>query len=97
MQVYATAGIEVNILGNKNYVKTKIDAGLQANVVQEVVTLQSRVFEDQNTVKKTEKILKTLADKEYKDPHQNNKNPIKIDLLRTKVTKQAQIMLDLKN
>ena len=93
-KVYATAGIEVNILGNKNYVKTKIDAGLQANVVQEVVTLQSRVFEDQNTVKKTEKILKTLADKEYKDPHQNNKNPIKIDLLRTKVTKQAQIARD---
>ena len=93
-KVYATAGIEVNILGNKNYVKTKIDAGLQANVVQEVVTLQSRVFEDQNTVKKTEKILKTLADKEYKDPHQNNKNPIKIDLLRTKVTKQAQIVRD---
>lgn len=44
--------------------------------------------------KKQKKILKTLADKEYKDPHQNNKNPIKIDLLRTKVTKQAQIARD---
>ena len=38
--------------------------------------------------------IRTLSKKQNKDPHQNNKNPIKIDLLRTKVTKQAQIARD---
>lgn len=89
-KVYATAGVEVNVLGSKNNVKTQVVVGTSSEIFQEIFSLQAQLTDDKALVAKADSLLSALAEKE--NNQEKNSNPqMRMDLLRTKVAKQAEI------
>ncbi len=89
-KVYATAGVEVNILGSKNNVKTQIVVGKSKEILHEIYTLQTSLTDAKAMIAKIEALLTSLEEKAGSQSDAE-KTKIKMELLRTKVTKQAEI------
>ena len=88
---YATAGVVANTIGNRHGVKTEVTAGKPMNLIQELFMLQSQVFDDKALVEKIETALKAVDDEAKENPLTEKKKQTRMELLRVKVGKQAEI------
>ncbi len=88
---YAASGVIASSVGNRHGVKTEITSGKPMNLIQEMFMLQSQVYDDKSLVVKIETALNN-AQKNYKDGQMTQKQNIaRMELLRAKVSKQADI------
>lgn len=88
---YAASGVIASSVGNRHGVKTEITSGKPMNLIQEMFMLQSQVYDDKSLVDKIETALNN-AQKNYKDGQMTQKQNIaRMELLRAKVSKQADI------
>lgn len=93
---YATCGVEAVTLGNMNEVKTKVHVGASADILKRIVDIQNRLTEANAVLIK---ITEGLAQFEAVAKERGiniNADERRIALLRTKMTKQAEISTDTK-
>ena len=88
---YATSGILASSVGNRHGVKTEITSGKPMNLMQEMFMLQSQVYDDKALVDKIDTALKKSALNLKNAEASQKKNIAKMELLRAKVSKQADI------
>ena len=77
--VYAIGGITVSIAGNKHNTHTALSAGQDLRIMKELLAVQNALQEDLSLVDKIDEALKICSEAQ------------KIDLLRAKVTKKADV------
>lgn len=88
---YAASGVIASSVGNRHGVKTEITSGKPMNLIQEMFMLQSQIYDDKSLIDKIETALNN-AQKNYKDGQMTQKQNIaRMELLRAKVSKQADI------
>lgn len=93
-EVYATSGIVARTIGNKHGVKTEITAGKPMELLQELFMLQSQIYDNQSLVDKIENTLKSVTESSEITPLTKEQQQTKMELLRAKVSKQAEIAKD---
>lgn len=89
--VYATSGVDVAVVGNMNEVKTNIHVGTNTSVLKEIIDLQNQMTEANEMVEKITGGLQQfdIVSKERGIDNRNDER--RIALLRTRMTKQAEI------
>lgn len=88
---YATSGVVASTVGNRHGVRTEVTAGKPMNLIQEMFMLQSQVYDDKALVNKIDTALKN-ADVNLKNGElSEKKNIARLELLRAKVSRQADI------
>lgn len=89
--VYATSGVDVGTAGNLNEVKTKIHVGTNTFVLKQIIDLQNQLAEANQMVEKITGGLQQfdIVSKERGIDNRNDER--RIALLRTRMTKQAEI------
>lgn len=90
-KVYATSGVDVMTIGNLNEVKTSIHVGTNSSVLKEIISLQNQMAEANELVEKITGGLQQfdIVSKERGIDNRNDER--RIALLRTRMTKQAEI------
>lgn len=89
--VYAVSGVDVSTIGNLNEVKTNIHVGTNTSVLKEIIDLQNQMAEANAMVEKITGGLQQfdIVSKERGIDNRNDER--RIALLRTRMTKQAEI------
>lgn len=91
---YATSGIEAVLLGNPNEVKTQVHVGASTEVLKGIIDLQNRLMESKNVLERISEGL-VQFEKTAKEQGINvSFDERRVALLRTKMTKQAEIATD---
>lgn len=90
-RVYATQGIDVSVLGNRNCTKTEVFAGKEINMMKALLNIQNELQENTAMVEKLDDALENFKIKIENDPTILPSDQRKVDLLRAKVAKQADV------
>ena len=93
---YGTSGIEVNTLGNVNEVKTQVHVGASTEVLKEIIDIQGRLADAKAMLNKITEGLTQLETIAHEKGINISTDERRIALLRTKMTKQAEIASDTK-
>lgn len=95
-EAYATCGVEAVTLGNLNEVKTRIHVGASADILRGIVDLQNRLTEANAMLNKITDGLAQFEAIAQERGINFSSDERRIALLRTKMTKQAEIATDSK-
>lgn len=93
---YATAGVDAVMIGNANEVKTQVHVGASAEVLKQIVDVQNRLAEANTVLVKIAEGLQQFEAVAKERGINFNSDERRIALLRTKMTKQAEIATDSK-
>lgn len=88
---YATAGIEMDVLGSPSEVRTVVHVGVSKEMMRELTDAQSQLEEADDTVKKITTGLKQYDELAKERGIDISKDERRTALLRTRMTKQAEI------
>ncbi len=90
-EAYATSGIEADTLGNVNEVRTQVHVGTSAEILRNIIDLESQIRDDNGLLNKLNEgmtMLENIARAAGTDPNSDDR---KVALLRAKLAKQAEI------
>lgn len=91
---YATSGIDAVLLGNANEVKTQVHVGASTEVLKGIIDLQNRLTDAKAVLDKITEGLEQFEKVAKEQGINVSFDERRVALLRTKMTKQAEIATD---
>lgn len=89
--VYGARGVEADCFGSHQEVHTDIHVGVHAEVIAQYHALKKQIKEDTELVDKINEVLHQFEEMAREKNMDVNKDERRVALLRTKITRQAQI------